>query len=309
MEKSRLFGSTAITHLTPWPRRYSYSKQDLRRRSSAPFYSNRGLAAAGLSSAVWLGGSVTQLDDSASSEVAYVSAPDRQKPWGIIASIFWVIAAFEGVGRAEDHLFMVPAFQSGIGHAALLLTVWSSELLVIVAAVRLRRWPVAEYLGWLNPRMRDVLFGCAVILVLSLAENGLAYLGTGHAFDVAGYRAALAAGTSPFWYVFQWWPAIFCAPLVEESAIRGFMWRGIEARAGRLAAFLITSLYFAGMHYRYFFANGVFFPGTFGIYLVTGMAFGWLRWRSGNTTATIIPHFLGNLYIELAPVIAAAFVA
>lgn len=252
---------------------------------------------------------MTQLYDSASPEVIYASASDRRKPWGVIASILLVILAFEGVSRAEDHLFAVFAIHSGIGHAALLLAVWGSELLVIVAAVRLRRWPVAEYLGWLRPRMRDILFGCTVILVFSLAENGLAYLATGHAFDVAGYRAAVAAGTSPFWYVFQWWPAIFCAPLVEESAIRGFMWHGIEARAGRLAAFLITSLYFAGMHYRYFFANGVFFPGTFGLYLVSGMAFGWLRWRSGNTTATIIPHFVGNLYIELAPVIAAAFVA
>ncbi len=250
---------------------------------------------------------MTQLDDSASPEAIYVSAPDRRKPWGIIASILWVIVAFEGVARAEDRLFTVPSFQSGIGHAALLLTVWSSELLVIVAAVRLTRWPVAEYLSWLRPRIKDVLFGCGVILVLSLAENGLAYLATGHAFDVAGYRAAVAAGTSPFWYVFQWWPAIFCAPLVEESAIRGFMWRGIEARAGRWAAFLITSLYFAGMHYRYFLANGVFFLGTFSIYLISGMAFGWLRWRSGNTTATIIPHVFGNLYIYVAPVIAAAF--
>jgi membrane protease YdiL (CAAX protease family) len=100
-----------------------------------------------------------------------------------------------------------------------------------------------------------------------------------------------------------------CAPIVEESAIRGFMWRGIEARAGRWAAFLITSLYFAGMHYRYFFASGTIYPGTFGIYLAIGMIFGWLRWRSGNTMATIIPHLVSNLYIELAPVIAAAFIA
>jgi membrane protease YdiL (CAAX protease family) len=252
---------------------------------------------------------MTQLDDSASPDVTGVAALDRRKPWGIIVSILWVILTFEGVSRAGDYFFTVPAFKGGIGHAVLLLTVWGSELVVIVAAVRLRRWPVADYLGWVKPRMRDILFGCAVILVLSLAENGLAYLVTGQAFDIASYRAAVAAGTSPFWYVFQWWPAIFCAPFVEESAIRGFLWRGVEARAGRWAAFLITSLYFAGMHYRYFFANGVFFPGTFGIYLVSGMTLGWLRWRSGNTTATIIPHWLGNLYIELAPVIAAAFIA
>jgi len=252
---------------------------------------------------------VTQLDDSALSEVICVPAPDRRKPWGIIASILWVALAFEGVARIDDLLFGALPFRSSVLHAALLLAVWGSELLVIVAAVRLKRWPLAEYVGWLRPRMRDILFGCAIVLLFSLAESGLAYLATGQAFDVRGYRAALAAGTSPFWYVFQWWPAIFCAPFVEESAIRGFMWRGIEARAGRWAAFSITSLYFAGMHYRYFFANGTIYPGTFGIYLLIGMIFGWLRWRSGNTTATIIPHLVSNLYIELVPIIAAAFIA
>lgn|GEM_PF-3033432 len=252
---------------------------------------------------------MTQLDDSASLEAVHASAPDRRRPWGIIASILWVILTFEGVGRAEDHLFAIPALHGNIGHAALLLTVWGSQLLVIVMAARLTRWSVVEYLGWLRPQTKDLAFGCTVILVLALAGNALAYLVTGHAFDVAGYRAAITAGTSPFWYVFQWWPAILCAPLVEESAIRGFMWRGIEARAGGLVAFLITSLYFAVMHYRYFVANGVIFPGPFGIYLINGMALGWLRWRAGNTTTTIIPHCLGNLYKQAAPVIVAAFLA
>ncbi len=142
-------------------------------------------------------------------------------------------------------------------------------------------------------------------------QNGLAYLATGHAFDVAGYRASIAAGTSPWWYVLQWWPAIICAPIVEESAIRGFMWRGIEYRTGRIAALLVTSIFFTALHYRYFldFDHEKFYVGTFGIYVIAGLMYGWLRWRSGNTTSTIIPHFFDNLYIQLSPIIASAFVA
>jgi membrane protease YdiL (CAAX protease family) len=257
---------------------------------------------------------MTRFNDSVSPKILYDSEPDRRKPWGIIASILWVILAFEGVDFAGDHLFAVPAvhaLQQGnrILHATFLLMTWGVQLLVIVVAVRLVRWPAAEYLGWVRPRIKDLLFGCTVILALSFADSGLAYLVTGHAFNVAGYRAAVAAGTSSFWYVFQWWPAIFCAPLVEESAIRGFLWRGVEARTGRLVAFLLTSLCFAAMHYRYFLADGDFYLGTLGVYLIIGMAFGWLRWRGGNTTATIIPHFLYNLYVQVAPVIAAAFIA
>ena len=243
-------------------------------------------------------------------------APSRPKPWGVLASIIWVTAAFEVFGRAVDYLFSLPVLHalehgSTLWHAENLLIVWTIQLLVIIVAVWLARWPLAEYLGWVRPRAKDVAFGIGVVLIWSLAQNGLAYLATGHAFDIAGYRAAVAAGTSPWWYVLQWWPAIICAPIVEESAIRGFMWRGIEYRAGRVAALLVTSLFFTALHYRYFFdfKASQFYPGTFGIYVIAGLMYGWLRWRGGNTTVTIIPHVFDNLYIQLSPVIASALVA
>jgi membrane protease YdiL (CAAX protease family) len=259
---------------------------------------------------------VTHLVETAGLAASDPASPPRRATWGVIASILWVVVAFEIVGRAVDYLFALPpvkAFEAGSAawHAVNLLTAWSVQLLVIIVAVRLARWPVAEYLGWVRPRAKHVWFGIAVVLAWQLAQSGLAYLAAGQAFDVAGYRAAVAAGTSPWWYVLQWWPAIICAPIVEESAVRGFMWRGIESRAGRLAAFLVTSLFFAAIHFRYFFKwdTGQVFLGTFGLYVIAGLLYGWLRWRSGNTTATIIPHAVDNLYIQFSAVIASAFVA
>ena len=91
------------------------------------------------------------------------------------------------------------------------------------------------------------------------------------------------------------------------------MWRGIEYRAGRLIAFLATSFYFTAMHYRYFLSlngnNLVFSDITFGSYVISGLIYGWLRWRGGNTTVTIIPHFVENLYVNLSVAIAAALIA
>jgi membrane protease YdiL (CAAX protease family) len=263
-------------------------------------------------------GIMTESADTIGPAAASSFEKPRPRPWGVIASIIWVVLAFEVFGSAIDYLFTSPPLQalghdSAIGHAVELFAAWAVQLLVIVVAVLLARWPVAEYLGWVRPRAKDLAFGIAVVLAWSLAGNGIAYLVTGHAFNIAGYRAAVAAGTSPWWYVLRWWPAIFCAPIVEESAIRGFMWRGIEYRAGRLAAFLVTSFCFTAMHYRYFLGlngnnNLVFSDITFGSYVISGLIYGWLRWRGGNTTVTIVPHFVENLYVSLSDVIAAALI-
>lgn len=247
-------------------------------------------------------------------ETAAPAEPLRKKPWGVLASIIWVLVTFEVLNRAFDTLFAfapLHEFEQGsrVLHALNLAVVWGTELLVIVVAVRLVRWPVAEYLGWIRPRVKDVAFGIAIVLAWNLALTSMAYLTVGSAFDVAGYRAAVAAGMSPWWYVLRWWPTFICSPIVEESAIRGFLWRGVENRAGRVAAFVLTSLVFAAIHYRYFVDHGQIYLGTLGTYIVGACIYGWVRWRSGGTTAPIIAHAFDNLYIALMPVIASVFVA
>jgi hypothetical protein len=183
-------------------------------------------------------------------------------------------------------------------------------LLVIIVAVLLKRWPVVAYLNWFKPRGKDVAFGIAVIVIWCLlSRTVLRYFVTGDAFGVADYRAAVAAGTSPWWYVLQWWPTYICSPFVEETALRGFMWRGMEYRAGRLAALVVTSLCFAGMHYSYYVRGTEIDPFGFVDYLIVAFLLGWLRWRSGTSTVSIIAHCIDNLWVCLPAVIASAFIA
>ncbi len=48
---------------------------------------------------------------------------------------------------------------------------------------------------------------------------------------------------------------------------------------------------------------------TFGIYVIAGLMYGWLRWRGGNTAVTIIPHAFDNLNIQLSSLLASALTA
>ena len=45
----------------------------------------------------------------------------------------------------------------------------------------------------------------------------------------------------------------------------------------------VMSVFFALIHYNYYIQDGTFFPGALIGPLLFGLAFGWLRWRSGRS--------------------------
>jgi len=94
---------------------------------------------------------------------------------------------------------------------------WSINLLLVLLAVRLTGVPVRDYLGWTRPRTPDVAIGILIIVALC-AALGFLLLRIGEATPAVNEnRTAIAGGTSPWWFVLRWWPAIFLAPFVEES--------------------------------------------------------------------------------------------
>jgi membrane protease YdiL (CAAX protease family) len=236
----------------------------------------------------------------------------QPRTWGVLWSCVWVAAVIlvrQGVGRLFELEPLKTAVAEGIGHAAFLLLVWSVELLVIVLAVRMLAVPLAPYLGWVKPRLRYLLLGLVLAGTMHLAEHALAYALIGRWFDLGQYRQAMAQGLSPWWFVLKWWPAYICAPIVEESVYRGFLWRGLEAsRLGQLGALLASTALFALLHYDYYYSAGQFYAGTLILYVLWGLIFGALRWISGGTTAPIIVHALSNLFINLHPVLISPWV-
>lgn len=240
--------------------------------------------------------------------------PPRRAPWGIWLSLAWIVLGEEILRKAEGALVRATPLgaltkSDPFWRALEIIAAWSVPFITIIVAVRLTRWPLAEYLAWIRPRAKHVAFGIAVVLGWSLAQHGLAYLLTGSAqFSVEEYRAALAAGTTSWNYVMHWWPAIILAPIVEETMDRGFLWRGVaSSRLGTVGALLVTSFVFAAGHYNYYFADGQIYLGTLGFYVIAGLIFGWIRWFSGSTIVTMIAHSFDNAWtLGLAAIVASA---
>jgi membrane protease YdiL (CAAX protease family) len=226
------------------------------------------------------------------------------KRWGLWASLAIVLAA--------------EVSRSGLGsinplHGNLKTTVqWAWPLLVILAAVWLARVPLREYLAWLRPRAMPVVLGILAVLAVWAFWRGMTYLAaTDPLAFIESYRAAVAHGTPAWWYVLGWWPAIIYAPVVEESLYRGFLWRGVaNSRLGATGALWVTSLAFAAVHYDYYLVDGVLNPIGFVSYVISGLIFGWVRWRSGSTIASMIVHSFNNVWVVgLNAIVIAPFVS
>jgi membrane protease YdiL (CAAX protease family) len=238
--------------------------------------------------------------------------PDR-RPWGVLASLGWYVLIFELEGRAYERLLNDTGLQAFLDrtyglHAVGVIAAWGINLLIILCAVRLTRVPVRDYLGWVRPRLRDVALGIAVPVALYAALCLLYVYAGAAAGAVQDYRAAIAAGMSPWWFVLQAWPTLILSPFVEETFFRGFLWRGVQYRFGNGIAFLVTTVLFAAMHYSYWMPGGVVDAGSVVQYLISGVIYGWLRWQSGGTVVPMIAHALDNAGLKLSQMVLSAFV-
>jgi membrane protease YdiL (CAAX protease family) len=233
-----------------------------------------------------------------------------RSPWGVWISILWIVAA-EGLRDAVDlGMDHSPLHaldqQSYLAHVLVITLSWATPLIVLVVAVRLAQWSIGEYFAFVFPRGRDIALAIAVGLALEVAGHTLAYvLGGTTSFPVEDYQAQIAAGTWAGWYLLHYWPASIYAPLVEETIYRGFLWRGLAAsRLGNGGALLITSFLFAAVHYRYYIQDGTFLPGAFLSPFLSGLVFGWIRWRTGSTIAAMITHSTSNTALNIGTVMA-----
>lgn len=160
-------------------------------------------------------------------------------------------------------------------------------ILVFGLAIRIRGWPVTEYLALQLPRWREALVGVACLVVFLPLLDAVTLLSGRdlvHPFIIGSYEAARAGGV--LWLLAA--AFVVAAPLVEEIAFRGFVFRGwATSRLGPAGAILLASAIWTAMHTQYelFFLTQIF---------VLGLLLGWIRWRSGSTLLTIMLHALVN---------------
>lgn len=227
--------------------------------------------------------------------MTFASDQNRTPPWGILATVAWLLLAFAisavvvvGVFSAwqTDYLRASNGTYDGVLIAIGSLASIPVQVAVLAIAARLRHWSPASYLALNIPRRGEIVFAVICVLVLDLAFNSLLYL-SGHnivsPFQVETYRTAKDAG----WLFWLLTAIIVAAPVGEEVTFRGFVYRGL-ARPGReLHAIVVIALAWALLHIQYDWL------GMLQIFAI-GLIFGWFRWASGSTTLTIIMHVLIN---------------
>ncbi|MBR1146890.1 CPBP family intramembrane glutamic endopeptidase [Bradyrhizobium sp. AUGA SZCCT0431] len=83
-------------------------------------------------------------------------------------------------------------------------------------------------------------------------------------------------------------------PVMEELVVRGFMFRGwSQSILGPTGAILLSSILWALAHTQYHWF------GQFWIF-VTGLALGYIRWRSNSTWLTVMLHSALNTIVSFA---------
>jgi CAAX protease family protein len=160
---------------------------------------------------------------------------------------------------------------------------------VLWVAIRIARRRFASYLALRWPIRGELVRGLAIALAFLLAWHLLSYL-TGQqtpAFAIDSYRTAKDAGALPLLLIG------FCvaAPITEEFAVRGFLFRGwSRSFLGPIGAILLSSALWAVMHVQYdwYYVCEVF---------LIGLIFGYLRHRSGSTWLTVMAHGFCNFAI------------
>jgi membrane protease YdiL (CAAX protease family) len=226
------------------------------------------------------------------------NTPDRSgpPPWGILATFDWlllalVISVAVGVAVYGASLGGLPP-ELANAYDGVLVTIGTLasvpvEVAVLAMAARLRRWPTANYLALNIPRRGEVIMAVICVIALVLVFNTLLYV-TGNdivtPFQVETYRSAAEAG----WLAWFLLAVVVFAPVGEEIAFRGFLFRGLLRPGREIHAIVIVALAWSLLHFQYDWL------GVAQIFLI-GLVLGWFRWASGSTTVTIVMHVLINL--------------
>jgi CAAX protease family protein len=229
------------------------------------------------------------------------TAPDLPRPWGFWSTLLWGVLAFGLWGALVagaiiwlnwGQIANLPDTQEDPWFPLQLTVANAMQIAMLAGAARLAGWPVGRYLGLVRPRARDLVAGVVAIAVLIVGLEILTHVLHRESvtpFQTDAYRVARAAGLLPL----LWVAFVIAAPVAEELFFRGFLFRGWAASPlGVPGTILLTSCIFSASHVQY---------DWFGIFqtFCISMLFGWLRWRSGSTTLTILMHMAINFIATL----------
>jgi uncharacterized protein len=221
--------------------------------------------------------------------------PAPARAWGIPATIAWLLFAFLAsvvVATAVfaawqgDRANMRPSTYDGVMITIGALASVPVQIAVLAFAARLRRWAPADYLALNIPRRSEIVFAVLSTIALMIVFDALMYVSGRDLvppFQVEAYQSAKDAG----WMLGLMLAIVVVAPVGEEIAFRGFLYRGLVRPGYERLAIVVISLAWALLHIQYDWL------GMAQIF-AAGLTLGWFRWASGSTTLTIAMHVLIN---------------
>jgi uncharacterized protein len=235
--------------------------------------------------------------------------PRSDPPWGIGATLAWTLTALllglllAGLAVElwpEGRLHSKSTSYDGVVLAVNTFVWVPVTTAVLVFAVQKRRWPPALYLGLIVPRRAEIIVAVIAMLALMLAFDAMLWVSGRDIvppFQVEIWRTAAEAGRVLALLL----ATIVVAPIGEEIAFRGFLFRGLALPGYELHAIAGIALAWALLHIQYDWL------GTVQIF-VAGLALGWFRWVTGSTILAIGMHVLINLLSMLETWIKVEFV-
>ena len=221
--------------------------------------------------------------------------PAPAQPWGIPATIAWLLFAFLAtvvvtsavlVAWQGDRAYVRPATYDGVMITIGELASVPVQIAVLAFAARLRRWTPVDYLALNIPRRSEIVFAVLCTIALMIVFDALMFVSGRNlvpSFQIEAYQTAKDAGLL-LWMMLAF---IVVAPVGEEVAFRGFLYRGLMRPAYERLAIVVISLAWALLHIQYDWL------GMAQIF-AAGLTLGWFRWASGSTTLTIMMHALIN---------------
>jgi membrane protease YdiL (CAAX protease family) len=223
-------------------------------------------------------------------------------PWGFVGSIAWGVlglaAFFLGQFLALSIFLSTRNRAIPIDAEVLKRDGFLLALVTIVAvpgwiavsalAARQRGWSARGYLALIPPRRGEIMFAIGCLAALLVALDLVSYA-VGRdvvpRFMIDAYISARSSGSLVLFFV----AIIIVAPMGEEIAFRGFLFRGLSASfLGVAGTIVTTSALWAVMHIQYD-------AYTVGQIMLIGLLLGWLRWATGSTVLAIGLHALANL--------------
>lgn len=236
------------------------------------------------------------------------ASPPSRPPWDYFSTLGWVVLAhvigsIAGVAAVfawnPASLGTLADFGESLkdGWLFSLSTIVAAPVMVVIlfAVVRLRRWTLRDYFAFTWPERRQIVIALAALAVTLPALDAVAWLSGQQVvtdFQKDLYESAQRSRT----LVLLWIALVAAAPLWEEIAFRGFIYRGwVRSERHAMPGILIISAFFAILHLQY---------NWFGMLQVfaLGLLFGWARWYGRSTYLTIAMHAATNFYSTMQTV-------